>query len=126
MSTFPVAEGNETTFPNYDKSHSCPVCGKHDVHDKNEHVKIHGGALLLEKETESGVQSAKLVDELQAFLFMDWESGIDSEIYAELEIARDVKKGQFHMSFCSTSCLREFLSSCVDSLENKIEAAKNA
>ena len=44
--------------------------------------------------------------------------------HAEFELARDVKKGQFSMFFCSTVCLRAFLNECVDELETKIANQK--
>ncbi len=112
------------TFP-HDVESVCPVCGLKKVSSEKEHVLIHGGALLLDEESESGVQAANLVDNLQAFLFMGWESNHGDGTYAELEIARDVTKGQFSLLFCSTKCMRSFLNTCVDNLEKQIEAVKN-
>lgn len=122
---FPVVRDDESTFPLTPEG-ACPVCGL--ITDlKEEHVQIHGGALLLEDASASGTQAATLVDNLQAFLFMDWETNHSDGIsrYAELEIACDVKKGQFSLLFCSTKCLRSFLNTCVDKLEQEVKNGKS-
>jgi hypothetical protein len=61
------------------------------------------------------------------FLDLAWHGAHDggigehSEVSIYLDIARDVKGGNFRLHFCSTKCLRSFLNECVDELENKIE-----
>jgi hypothetical protein len=37
-----------------------------------------------------------------------------------VEVVENLKGGQFDLQFCSTSCLRRFLSSLVDEVENSI------
>ena len=74
---FPVVEDENTAFPNTEEGPRCPVCSNNDVSDGNEHVLIHGGAMLL-KDLDNGVEAAQLVGNLQAFLFMDWEAGFNA------------------------------------------------
>jgi hypothetical protein len=65
-------------------------------------------------------------DSMEAFLYFSWhgahDSGVgsDREIGATVNIADDVRGGQFDLYFCSTKCLRSYLSFCVDELERKI------
>lgn len=125
---FPVIHSGEKSYPSDIKTGKCPICGKAELLSGEGHVHIHGGAIL-GGESVSGFQPAILTDDLEGFLFIDWEankSEIENQTSScvEFEIARDVKKGQFHLLFCSTSCLRKFLNTCVDDLESKINEAK--
>jgi hypothetical protein len=122
---FPIVQGENTGFPSSTEDRKCPVCKLKNISNEDEHVFIHGGAFLLSEETENGTQPFQLVDNLHAFLYMDWDSG-EKDIYAELELASEVKKGQYSFRFCSTNCLRVFLNTCVDNLESRINVHKNA
>mgnify|MGYP001587107502 CR=1 FL=1 len=62
-------------------------------------------------------------EKMDAFLTLAWHGAHDKGIgrlrgrYDILEIARDVRGGQFELFFCSTECLRKFLNNAVDELE---------
>ena len=62
---------------------------------------------------------------MDGFLHLSWHGahdggeGKDREIGAMVEIARDVRGGQFDLYFCSPKCLRSYLNYCVDVLEKK-------
>ncbi len=87
---------------------------------------ISGGALLMNRKDDSGGPSGNL----ESYLNLSWHGahdggeGEDREIGLIMDIAQDVKGGQFDLYFCSTSCLREFLNSCVDELEKRIRKEK--
>ena len=63
---------------------------------------------------------------MEAFLQFSWREalingeGKDREIGATVEIARDVRGGQFDLYFCSTKCLRPYTRFCVNELDWKI------
>lgn len=65
-------------------------------------------------------------DSMDGFLHMSWHGahdggiGKDKEIGARIDIARDVRGGQFELYFYSTNCLRSYLNYCVDELERKL------
>ncbi len=121
---FPVIMGEQRVLPS-GGSGACPICQDRPVSTDVEHVVVRGGALLAAPDG-----TVDLTARNEAFLFMDWESGIrmdgrGREIetpHAEFEIARDVAGGQFTMLFCSTACLRKFLNECVDRLEGAISS----
>ena len=120
---FPVVsgEGDKIAFPQNPDGDLCPVCYANTLGLDKECAFIHGGALLLDPEDKNRVLR---IDNLEAFLFFDW-NGADKET-VDFEIARDVKKGQYSLNFCSTKCLRSFLNHCVDRLEAKIKDTTNA
>ena len=120
---FPVVCDNDSVFPKNITDSVCPVCHKGKLGEGNEAAYIHGGALLLE-ERSNGVETANLTENLEGFLFFDW-NGTNNES-ADFELGLNVKKGQFSINFCSTACLRKFLNSCVDKLEENIDLANNA
>ncbi len=122
---FPILEDESSSYPVSEGASVCPVCKAKEISGEKERAFIHGGAILLGEASDNGTQKFQLIDELQAFLYFDWESG-NQDKYAELELATAVKKGQFNFTFCSTTCLRSFLNSCVDNLENRIRKEKNA
>ncbi len=71
-------------------------------------------------------------DKLDGFFSFTWhgahtnEGGIgrDADMYETLQIAKDVRGGQFSLYFCSTKCLRIFLNHAVDNLEEKIKKTR--
>jgi len=120
---FPVVSDDDSVFPRNISDSVCPVCHKRKLGEGNETAYIHGGALLLE-ESSDGVEKANLTESLEGFLFFDWNGSNNAS--ADFELALNVKKGQFSINFCSTTCLRKFLNSCVDKLEENIELVNNA
>jgi hypothetical protein len=118
---FPLVSNDEKCFPSNITEADCPVCGKNKLGISNECAFIHGGALALDPNDKSRLIQS---DDVQGFLFFDW-NGLNNQT-VDFELARDVKKGQYTINFCSTKCMREFLNHCVDKLEMKIESAKNA
>ncbi len=70
-------------------------------------------------------------ESMDAFLSFQWHGAHDGgegkygEAYASVDIARDVRGGQFEIYFCSTTCLRSYLNYCVDELEKKIRAERS-
>jgi len=69
-------------------------------------------------------------DRMDAHLFLTWHGahnggqGKDKDIYEVIEIAKDVRGGEFDIYFCSTKCLRAYLNYSVDELEKKIKNDK--
>lgn len=118
---FPLVSGEDSCFPlNIDQAY-CPICRKNNLGVTQECAFIHGGALSLDPDNKySLIQS----DNVQGFLFLDWNGPNNQTV--DFELARDVKKGQYTINFCSTKCMRKFLNHCVDQLEEKIENSKNA
>jgi len=70
-------------------------------------------------------------DNMDGFLSITWHGahdggeGRDREIGASVQIAKDVRGGQFDLYFCSTKCLRSYLNFCVDELDKKIRKQKS-
>lgn len=68
----------------------------------------------------------EMATDTEAFLILLWHGahsggkGVFPEVYASVDVAKDVVSGQFDLYFCSTACLRHFLNYCVDVLEAKI------
>ncbi len=68
---------------------------------------------------------------MDGFLSLIWHGahddgeGKDREWHVIVEIARDVRGGQYNIYFCSTKCLRSYLNFCVDELENKLKILNN-
>ena len=67
---------------------------------------------------------------MDGFLALEWHGahdggqGKDRDIYEMIEIAKDVRGGEFDICFCSTKCLRAYLNFCVDELEKKLKVQK--
>jgi hypothetical protein len=86
-----------------------------------------GGALLMDRKDDSGGPD----DKMDGFLHLSWHGahdgglGEDKGIGARIEIARDVRGGQFDLYFCSTKCLRSYLNFCVDELERKLRQERS-
>ena len=65
-------------------------------------------------------------DKIAGFLSLSWHGAHDNgegdfrEQDHILDIVDKAPDGQFHLSFCSTSCLRIFLNNAVDELEKQI------
>lgn len=83
---------------------------------------LEGGACLLDKRTRvSGPD-----ERMEGYLYMAWHgahdggTGRDPKVHGLVNIALDVRGGQFALYFCSTGCLRAFLNACVDHLESKV------
>ena len=56
---------------------------------------------------------------------LSWEGTATHQGCGYNVVADTEDDGQCTFQFCSTVCLRRFLNSCVDELENKIHAQKN-
>ncbi len=82
------------------------------------------GALLIDRKTRDGGPDVNL----EGFLSLIWHGahtneggqGRHADVYSIVNIARNVKGGQFDIRFCSTKCLRSFFNHAVDSLEKKL------
>ena len=118
--TFPVVDGKRTHWP--DKA-VCPVCGEKKVFEPHSFAVLSAGALLMDREHDSGGMS----DNLDGFLNLTWHGahdggqGEDPEIGCIVDIMRDAVGGQGEAYFCSTQCLRRFLNHSVDELERRME-----
>ena len=83
--------------------------------------------MLMDRKRENGGPDNRM----HGFLAIDWHGahdggkGIDRDIYEIVEIAKEVRGGQFDLCFCSTKCLRAYLNFCVDELEKKIRKQKS-
>ena len=81
-----------------------------------------GGALFLNRNRDSGGPD----DRMDGYLSLTWHGaheegeGKDRDIYSVVQIAKDVRGGQYDVYFCSTKCLRSYLNFCVDQLETQI------
>lgn len=71
-----------------------------------------------------GPNRAEMFDESDAvgFLSLLWHD--DKTAGAYLPLVDDARSGQFEVYFCSTDCLRAFLSVCVDELEAEVKRAR--
>lgn len=116
---FPVVKGEKTAYPSVAL---CPQCKKRKVFEPNSMVILAGGAVLLDRKRENSIHTRAL----SGFLCLAWHGahdngvGHDRDIGAAVEIAAATAGGQFEMYFCSTTCVRIFLNSCVDALEKCI------
>lgn len=121
---FPLVFRDHTTFPDHD---ACPGCGKPGVFEPNSFAFISGGASASPAQTEGSPPLRR-----HAFLSLVWHGahdvgiGEDRGIYASVDIAEEVEGGSFELHFCSTRCMREFLNSCVDALEESIATERSA
>jgi hypothetical protein len=119
----PVVKGNTSNFP---IKALCPWCKKNKVLEPHSFAVLEGGALLMNRKTNSGGPD----DKMEGFLCLSWHGahdggiGKDRAIGAFIEIVNDVRGGQFDLYFCSIKCLRSFLNFCLDELESKIEKIK--
>lgn len=109
--------------PYFPQKALCPWCKKHKVLDPHSFAILSAGAMLMDRKRENGWPDEKM----DGFLSLAWHGAHDSgegkyrDINHHIEIARDVRGGQFDIYFCSTKCLRAYLNFCVDELEKKIK-----
>lgn len=112
--SFPVQRGKKTT--GFDvKRGLCPVCGGAMSAEPGTFSFLSGGALQ-----RTGKDTAVMSPNLLGFLSIGLHGAHgpgDNSPSGSLCIADDTPNGQFEYYFCSTSCLRGFLNSCVDELE---------
>jgi hypothetical protein len=117
---------NETKTTTSPKPQLCLWCKGREVGEPNSFVELSGGALIKDKKT--GI--AGLSSHLEAFLALTWHGahdegeGPDRDFDAVTYIAHFVRGGGFGFYFCSTTCLREFLSACVDRLDQEIASKR--
>ena len=120
----PTLKGHKSFYP---QKALCPWCKKNKVLEPHSFAILAGGALLMDWKENSGGPD----DAMDAFLRMSWHGahnsgpGKDKGIGTRIEIARDVKGGQFELYFCSTKCLRSYLNYCVDELEKKVRLGRS-
>lgn len=103
---FPVLKDNDRPFypP---KNSGCPICGS----------QITGGVVYL----CGGATPQEDDPNLLGFLHVGFHSASTECIGStDLDIVENLRGGQFDFSFCSTPCLRQFLSSIVDQLEAQL------
>ncbi len=102
----------------------CPICGEKKVWEPHSMAILMGGAL--EKKGENHFVASD-DDKISGFLTLAWHGAHDDgegdfrEKDLLIDIVDKASDGQFHLSFCSTSCLREFFNSAVDELERQLE-----
>ena len=120
----PTLKGCTSFYP---KKALCPWCKKNKVLEPHSFAILGGGALLMDRKCDSGGPD----DSMDGFLHMSWHGahdggiGKDKGIGAMIEIARDVRGGQFDLYFCSTKCVRSYLNFCVDELERKLSVERS-
>ena len=122
---FPILQGEKAKYPDTNK---CAWCKGHKAVEPHSMAILAGGAILMNRKTGDGGPN----DRLDGFLGLTWHGahssdggiGVHPNIYATLEIAKDIKGGQFDIAFCSTRCLRAFLNYAVDKLEEKMKRTK--
>ena len=118
---FPLLKNEKFKYPPGNK---CAWCGVIKISEPHSMAVIGGGAMLVNRKTGDGGPDPRL----DGFLSMAWHGAHPEEggkgkrpgVYQSLEIAKDIKGGQFEVYFCSTKCLRAFLNHAVDMLEKKI------
>lgn len=109
----------------YPSKSKCAWCKKGKVCEPNSMAGLTGGALLLNRKRTEGWPD----DRLDGFLELWWHGAHTSDggqgkypdIHEAVEIAKDIRGGQFDIYFCSTKCLRAFLNHAVNQLETKIK-----
>lgn len=83
---------------------------------------LDGGALR-----HSGRRRWDMFGQKDALGFLDvaWHGGIKDSRDCLVQVVRASSYGQFELHFCTTRCLRRFLSTVVDDLEKQMRAQKN-
>ena len=120
----PTVKGRTNYYP---RKPLCPWCRRGKVLEPHSFAILGGGALLVDRRNDYGGPS----DSMEGFLYVSWHGahdrglGKDREIGATVELANDVRGGQFDLYFCSTKCLRSYLNYCVDALERKLRLERN-
>ena len=101
----------------------CPICHKTGgMGEPNSFAIVNAGALL-----DIGNGAAIPDQRIKAFFDIGYHGSHDettSKPSARLEIVSDPIMGQFEFYFCSTACLRQFFSECVDELERALQKNK--
>lgn len=116
---FPVVSNHQQIYP---EDGVCPICGQSKVHEPHSFAVLLGGACLMNRAEDIGGPA----DEMDGLLELVWHGAHDDGVGEHagsdgvVQIARNVRGGQFQILFCSTGCLRKFLSRCVDQLERAI------
>ena len=113
---FPVLFGDSKNYPDIQEA-NCPVCKSKKVWGDNEYVEFSGGTVPTEK------------NEYECDLWLDWFSQKKqdgSQDHTDMSIVCEVNAPRFQLAFCSTSCLRKFLNSAVDTLESKTHKIKHS
>jgi hypothetical protein len=99
---FPLVRKEKWHIP---KDGVCPYCKKNKINNTNGFVQISGGA----------------DDGKNGFLYLMYHrEPVEKHYNSVIDIAKDVKDGQFDIQFCSIKCLRSFLNSLCDEIEIKI------
>ena len=123
MMKLPTVKGRTSYHP---KKALCPWCQQNKVLEPHSFAVLSGGALLMDREEDYGSAD----DNMDGYLELLWHGAHDGgegknrEIGARVQIAHDVRGGQFEVYFCSTECLRSYLNYCVDVLEKKMKNEK--
>lgn len=118
---YPLLKGNKTSFP--DKA-LCPWCKKNKVFEPHSFAVLSAGALLAE-------DSKLSYSDMEGFFNLTWHGahcggkGKLRDIYKVMDVAEDVKRGQFDLYFCSFKCLRAWFNSAVDELERSVHKAES-
>jgi hypothetical protein len=93
----------------------CPVCGR-GFREMQQVAYIMAGACW---DSDELSVDARVI---QAFLNIGVHGArSDVKDSADLQIIRDLQGGQFDLNFCSTNCLRDWLNSVVDRVEEDLQ-----
>ena len=98
---FPVLIGEDTGFP---KKAQCPWCKRNKVLEPHSMAIVEGGACWSDK--ASNVSGP--AKQMEGFLYLAWHgvhdggTGPDADVFAVVDIVKDVRGGQFsrRCSFC--------------------------
>jgi len=116
----PTVEGRTNYHP---KKALCPWCRKHKVLEPHSFAWLAGGALLIDRKTDSG----RTDENTDVYLDIGWHGahdegeGKDRDAHVTVKLAEDVRGGCYELYFCSTLCLRSYLNFCVDELEKRVK-----
>ncbi|MBX7244510.1 MAG: hypothetical protein K1X53_03370 [Candidatus Sumerlaeaceae bacterium] len=117
--SFPIFTDANEDWP---KESKCPVCGKSGIFEPNSFAVLSGGAISV------GDNPVDCACEWGGFLDIFWHgahtdlggNGANPDMHVGVPIAESDKSLQFCLYFCSTTCLRSFLNTWVDRLEEGI------
>jgi hypothetical protein len=122
---FPVVAGTRFQAPT---DGLCPLCHKRRVGEPHSFVAFSGGAVLKDPLLGSAGPSRLMSAHLELVWHGAHDEGLgpNAGVDAVSQLASKVRGGLFSVLFCSTRCLRSFLSSWVADLEGEIGAALGA
>ncbi len=94
----PSVKGRPSCFP---QKARCPWCKKNKVLEPHSFAALTSGAMLMDRKGENGGPD----DRMDGFLALEWHGahdggqGKDRDIYEMIEIAKNVRSGQYDIFF---------------------------